>query len=510
MTIPLHHTEGRLRFGACVLDVARAVLTAPDGSEAQLRPKTLELLRLLLANAGRVVTREQLLDRVWPGVFVTDDSITQCISEIRRAMGSVGPALLRTMPRRGYILEARVEAFGSAAPSDEQPAIAVLPFRCGPGAEPWLADGIIEGIVHVLSGLDRLMVVSRGAALAVDTPDPRLAGHRLGVRYVLSGSVALAGGRLRVTTELADAETGVVLRTDNHEAPADELFALQDRIAENAAVTIAPQLRAMELARARRTPAEALTTYQRVLRALDEMRRMDRAAMLAGRALLEAAIAGDPDDSMARSYLSWWYMVWAAQGWSEDAAADARAAEATAIAALDIDPRDALALCIRGVLLGFLRQDVQAGMGLVDEAVSLRPSLALAWSFGALLRSWVGEGEAAAIWAERGVRLAPLDPLAFFHEHVMGQAQYVAGDFEASIRWSRASLARQPKHQPSLRALVAAKVAAGRLAEARVDAARLLELDPAMRVSQIAARTPLAGHVRDAFVERLHQAGLPD
>ncbi len=509
MTLPLHQPEGRLRFGACVLDVTRAVLAAPDGTEAQLRPKTLELLRLLLANAGRIVTREELLDRVWPDVFVTDDSITQCISEIRRAMGPLGSALLRTMPRRGYILEARVEA-DVAMLREEQPAIAVLPFRQGPGADPWLADGIIEGIVHVLSGLDRLLVVSRGAALAVDTPDPRLAGQRLGVRYVLSGTIAIAGGRLRVTTELADAETGTILRTDQHEAPAGDIFALQDRIAETAAATVAPQLRAIELARARRTAPEDLSTYQRVLRALDEMRRMDRDAMLAGRALLDAAIAAAPDDAMAQGYLSWWYMVWSAQGWSVDAAADARAAEAAAEAALNADPQDALALCIRGVLLGFLRQDAAAGMRLVDEAVALRPSLALAWSFGALLRSWVGEGEAAAIWAERGVRLAPLDPLAFFHEHVLGQAHYVAGDFEASIRWSRASLARQPKHLPSLRALIAAKVAAGRMDEARTRAARLLALDPSMRLSAVAARTPMLGQVRDAFIARLAQAGLPD
>lgn len=88
-----------------VLDPARGVLIGSDGQEISLRPKTFALFHHLILNAGRVVNRAELLDTIWPGVYVSDDSITQCIREIRRAVGPEGARLLRTIPKRGYILD---------------------------------------------------------------------------------------------------------------------------------------------------------------------------------------------------------------------------------------------------------------------------------------------------------------------------------------------------------------------------------------------------------------------
>ena len=97
----------RIRFSGLALDAERGVLEAADGTETTLRPKTLDLALLLLRNPGRVVSRAEILDRVWPGVFVTDDSVTQCVVELRRALGDRA-GLLKTIPKRGYVLEAEV------------------------------------------------------------------------------------------------------------------------------------------------------------------------------------------------------------------------------------------------------------------------------------------------------------------------------------------------------------------------------------------------------------------
>ncbi|MFN9969690.1 MAG: transcriptional regulator, partial [Phycisphaerae bacterium] len=99
-----------IRFGGCVLDDGRGAVSSPDGNETVLRPKTPELLRLMLRNPGRVVSRQEILDAVWPNLFVTDDSITQCVLEIRKAMRAGGTDLLKTVPRRGYLLQADVAA----------------------------------------------------------------------------------------------------------------------------------------------------------------------------------------------------------------------------------------------------------------------------------------------------------------------------------------------------------------------------------------------------------------
>ena len=181
----------KIRFGHCTLDDGRGVLLAPNGTETLLRPKTLELLRLFLRNPGRVVGRSEILDAVWPGLFVSDDSITQCVVELRRAMGEVGTALLRTVPRRGYLLQAPVmvdedqpiSALALLPPvQDDIPSIAVLPFRKfqHDPENAYFADGIVEGIVHVLSGLERLRVISRGSALAL--AERTAAGREVRVR----------------------------------------------------------------------------------------------------------------------------------------------------------------------------------------------------------------------------------------------------------------------------------------------------------------------------------------
>jgi DNA-binding winged helix-turn-helix (wHTH) protein len=133
-----------LRFGGCAFDGARGVLTDSAGNATALRPKTADLAALLLRRPRRLVTRAEILDAVWPGLFVTDDSITQCVGELRRAMGAEGPALLRTVPRRGYILEADVTAAGAlpdtaspagAAPAGGTPGFEVPPAALSPAAD---------------------------------------------------------------------------------------------------------------------------------------------------------------------------------------------------------------------------------------------------------------------------------------------------------------------------------------------------------------------------------------
>jgi DNA-binding winged helix-turn-helix (wHTH) protein len=118
------------------LDLSRAVLRGPDGAERHLRPKAFALLWHLLDNAGRLIGREDLLDALWPGLSVTDDSLTQCVSEIRQALGDRAGHVLRTVPRRGYVLLTEVtplaRGFSRAAPG------------CGAGALLRLRPGGLQ------------------------------------------------------------------------------------------------------------------------------------------------------------------------------------------------------------------------------------------------------------------------------------------------------------------------------------------------------------------------------
>lgn len=506
------------RLGGCVLDAERGVLCQGDGTETMLRPKSLELLLFLLRNRGRVVGRAELLDAVWPKVFVTDDSITQCVGEIRRAMGEGSAALLRTVPRRGYLLSPETAAVAappvtSAPRHDDRPSIAVLPFRkeYADPQEAYFVDGIIEGIVHVISGLEQILVVSRSSALAVaaTTVETRAVGRELGVRYVLYGGVRRSRARLRISTELSETETGSIIRCDHYDGEATDLFDLQDRIAERVVATLAPQVRQHELLRALRKPPASLTAYDLVLQALDQLQRLDLPAFEQAQALLRQALLADPGYALAHTTIAWLHVLRIAQGWSADIAADAKAARCAASTAMEHDPNDALAMAICGSVLGYIHHEFGPARQLLDRAVATSPSCALAWSYGAALRSWLGLDAEAVEWAEHGLRLAPQGPFTFFHEHILSQTLYGAGRLQEAITWARQSLGSNPRHSPSWRVLAASLIGSGAQAEAEAAARRVMELEPNFSLNVLAWRTPLQGAARALFVERLSRAGLP-
>jgi adenylate cyclase len=212
-----------LRFGSLVLDLDRLCLRGPAG-EIELRPKSFEVLRHLMQNPGRVLSKEELMAAIWPDVTVTDDSLTRCISEVRRAIGAEGPHIVRTVPRRGYLFDAQVSRESdlakrrpgelNASPtgkklgkveSTDSPFIVVLPFAnlSGRAEEEYFCDGITEDIITELSRFSELRVIARHSSFQYKGRDfdVRHVGRDLGVRYVLEGSVRRSGDRVRVTTQ---------------------------------------------------------------------------------------------------------------------------------------------------------------------------------------------------------------------------------------------------------------------------------------------------------------------
>jgi DNA-binding winged helix-turn-helix (wHTH) protein/tetratricopeptide (TPR) repeat protein len=158
-------STGAFEFAGFRLDPLRGSLLDPSGAEVSLRPKSFDLLRHLLINPGRVVSRDELMESVWPGVFVTDDSITQCVTEIRRAIGNKGPHLLRTLPKRGYILAADVASLSGIPPS-------LGTRQTGGNEAPAVFDNVPPRLVNftgreaALSELHRLLAPDTSAGLA--------------------------------------------------------------------------------------------------------------------------------------------------------------------------------------------------------------------------------------------------------------------------------------------------------------------------------------------------------
>src|SRR3954447_20794250 len=136
-----------LRFGAYSLDLERGCLFHA-GSEVTLRPKTFAVLRYLVQNAGRLVSKDELFAAVWPDVAVSDDALVQSVGELRRALGDDGPDLIKTIPRRGYRFEAAVSAGDSAQRGAGSPA---LPARTVPRTRIGILAAI-AGMLVLLAG----------------------------------------------------------------------------------------------------------------------------------------------------------------------------------------------------------------------------------------------------------------------------------------------------------------------------------------------------------------------
>jgi adenylate cyclase len=428
------------------------------------------------------------------------------------------PLRNRTSPVRVYALRAQTapaRLLGDAlADAEPRPSLAVLPFRMQPTdpEESYFADGIVDDIIHGLASLKELFVVSRGSTLGYGGShlDARGVGRALGVRYVLSGSVRRWGGRLRISTQLSDAETGTVIRSDQYEGSLSDLFELHARIAVNVVRTIAPHVHERELVRAMRKQPQNMNAYDLVLQALDVLYRMNYESFSRARGLLQQAIAYDPGYAPAYAYTALWYIFRVGEMGSADPDGDAAAAATHADTALDRGGDDALSLAISGHVQSYLLRQYGAGVSLLDRAIEAGPSSAMAWSMSSATRGYVGDGKTAVKHGEQGVRLSPLDARLFWHEGVLAQAHYIAGSYEEALEWARNAVARNETIRHNARTLIATLAALGRKEEAEEAAQHLLRIQPDFRLGTYAERCPFKPPTLDAWLARLRSAGLPE
>jgi adenylate cyclase len=407
-----------------------------------------------------------------------------------------------------------VAAFGDTAPGvDSRPSIAVLPFRkFAESGDSYFADGFVDNIIHALAGLKELFVISRGSTLGYRGAliDARAIGRELGVRYVLYGSVQRSGGRIRVTTELSDAETGEVIRPDHYDGNINDIFAFQDRIAEEVVKTIAPRVRDRELKRALRKHPQNMTAYELVLEALEPLYRLDYASFARARGLLQRAMTIDPSYAPAYSYAAYWHIFRIGQEWSTDFKSDVSEAARLSEVAIASDGNDATALAIYGYVQGYLKKDFNEALKFINRAIATSPSCSTAYTFSGATFCFLGDGPTSVRHSIEGLRISPLDTHVSFAEHILAQAHYVNGNLDEAIAWATRADKHNARLTSNLRTLIASYAANGRLEEARSVVRRHAEIVPAFRVSAWAARTPMQGAIRSNRIKELLAAGMPD
>ncbi|MFL1462232.1 winged helix-turn-helix domain-containing protein [Roseococcus sp. DSY-14] len=499
-----------MTIGGCVLDPGRGLLSH-GGRDVPLRPKTRALLLLLLEEAGRPVTRDAILDAIWGGLHVTDDSITQCVVELRRALGPEAWRL-KTLPRRGYLLEAPPPA--PALPRGV-PVVAVLPLRL-PVPDPALAlfaEGVVDGVVGALAARREPVVISANSTRALGGAEADLPsiGRRLGAGWIVSGQLRPHPGGLRLSLELAEAATAAVAWRRNWDLPAGPGLELEEEVAGVIAHGLAPRVEEAELRRLRARPAPGdPAAYHLLLEARALVFRLEHEAFEAGGALLRRAVALDPGFPPAHAALADWHSLRLGQSWSDDPAADLAGLEEAAAAALALDSANPRALALAGHNRAMLRRAHEKALPLFERALEAAPNDPEAWMWSVPTHSWLGRHGEALHRARRALALSPEDPLAFRAHHFMAIAHYEAGELEEAAEWGLSSRRAHGRYASNLRLTAAALAGLGRESAAREVAREAMAVDGGFRVgaaiARHAGRNPAA---REALARRWLAAGLP-
>jgi TolB-like protein len=516
-----------VRIGAFRLDFGRRELSR-DGTVVQLGSRAIDILCVLAAAKGGVVTKDEIMKRVWPGLVVDESNIQVHVSALRKALdeGKDGLRYLIAVPGRGYrfLAPARLPPNESEKeeaarqqnlPLPDRPSIVVLPFKnlSGDPEQEYFADGIVEDITTALSRMRWLFVIARNSSFAFKgrVVDAKQIGRELGVRYLLEGSVRKAMNRVRITGQLIDAATGGHLWADRFDGPLDDIFDLQDQVTASVVGAIAPKLQQAEIERVRHKPTESLDAYDYFLRGTASLYRWTREGNNEALSRFYKAIDLDPDFTTAHGMAAWCYVLRQLNGWTTDRPHELAEIIRLAERVTESGKDDAVALSFGGVALGRVIGDLEGGAALIDRALVLNPNLAAAWHASGWVRAFQRDTDVALEHVARAKRLSPLDPLMFSMHQVTAHAHYIAGRYAEAATWAEKAFREQPNLPTTIRLMAATKALSGRLEEAQKAIARGRAIDPSMRISNLKDRVgPFQPEDFARYAEALRMAGLPE
>jgi adenylate cyclase len=499
-----------ISFGAFRLDLSRRKLVRDD-QPLRLGRQPLDILCLLASANGGVVSKDELMTRLWPGRVVEEGNIHVHVSALRRALDDHGEghSYVVTVPGRGYRLVGLAGSAGAAVsaaqglPLPDKPSIAVLPFQ-NLGGDPdqeYFADGMVEEIITALSRIRWLFVIARNSSLTYkgQAVDVKQIGRELGVRYVLEGSVRKAGRRVRITAQLIEAESGAHLWADRFDGSLEDVLDLQDQVAIGVAGVIEPALQAVEIRRAMERPRNDPAAYDLYLRALRATGSWEKKDYLEALDWLSQAIKQDATYGPALALSAVYHIALSGSGWTDDPEATRQKAISLARRAVRNATDDAGTLGRAAYVLAYLGEDIDAATALVDRSLDLNPSFADGWRWSGWLRLWAGLPDVAIDHFEKSLRLNPRAPLSGTLM-AKGVAHFFARRLDQARTMLLLSLQQYPDWVPTNRFLAACYGHLGQLDEAKIIIERLRALT--------AVVLPTADNYRDPEQREFYLSGL--
>jgi TolB-like protein/tetratricopeptide (TPR) repeat protein len=451
------------------------------------------------------------------GIIVSGTAYDHLKNKLKVGFDDLGAQTLKNIaePVRAYRVAATPAVAASAPkPFSDKPSIAVLPFAnlSGDPAQEYFSDGITEDMIAGLARLHWLFVIARNSSFTFKgkAVDAKEVGTRLGVRYLLEGSVRRAGERVRIACQLIDAATGLHLWTDRFDGTLSDVFDLQDRITASVIGAIEPKLRGAEIERARRKPTDNIDAYDLFLRALALHNTLTFEDSQEALRLLGRAIELDPNYAAAYGLAAYCHMRQRTRGWVASSTTEGiRLARIAAWKGQD-DPE---ALWMAGISLAILTGESEDGLALIERSLALNPNSAGAWMASGMTRAYAGDSATAILHFERSIQLNPLDPLVYLTWYGIAFAHFAAGRYEGSSAWLDRSLRSLPSYLPALRLKIAICALQGQMDESRKCVERLLAAVPDTRLQNLRLHyEPMikSATCRDTLLDGLRKAGLPE
>lgn len=516
------------RFEDFELDPGRFELRRA-GVPVPAEPQVLSLLLLLAANAERLVSRDELAEKVWNHAGVSDATIASRIKSARRALADDGTQqrLIRTVHGRGFRFVGELRFAGTpwpesgggataagapAAAADARPSIAVLPFSADDAAGPLaiVADALADELIADLSRLRWLLVIARTSTFRFrgEAVDSAHVGEALNVRYCLTGRLRRARNEVTLSVELARTRDRAVVWAERFTAGHDELHRLRQEVLARVVAKLELHIVQQEVASARRLPGPAMDAWSAYHLGLDHMFRFNKADNAQAATYFERALALDPNFSRALSGLSFACFQDSFLQYSGHADEMARRARRLAEQALQCDPLDPFAHLNLGRSLWFERA-IPESLDRLATCIELSPNYAQAIYSRAWAEMTLGDVQGSEAHAALALRLSPLDPLRYAMLGVRAISALFDGRYADAADLAEAA-ARSPGAHKHIAVIAAvAAHADGRASQARHWIARGRQMDAGLSPAAFFRSFPFVRSPGRDLIERsLRDLGL--
>ncbi|PRY73271.1 winged helix-turn-helix domain-containing protein [Marivita geojedonensis] len=498
-----------IRLGEAGFRWRDGCLLGPDGVELPLRAKSQKMLAVLLAEQGRILSKDRLSDLIWPDTVATDESIARCISDIRKALGDDGHDIVQTFPKQGYrinvtrseaavkaspaprrmavlasvgalaalvllavyVFNARPQEAGSeiagVTPTELREAVAIIPFSASNETDRFLAAGLSDDLEIHLAEMSGIKIVAQVQSDGVENTTPNLldTARLLDARYLVHGSVRQLEDNVSLSVRLIDGIDGSTIWADRHEGSRAGLMTFRDDLPEALLAAMSVTLSERDRQRLALTDTEDPEAFEEVMHARREISTFTYEGSLAAERHLLRAVAGDPAYARAYAELASAYAIRLENDWSVISDADSEKAFFFAERALELDP----GLWFAHYALGRLHSvapggDTEAALTHLREAMSLQPDNDDPRAYFAIVLAMSGDLEDGLAIFD-GIMATHPQPPFWYH---LGQAnilQHLGRNVEAETAILRC-LEQMPNSPYCLRLQIAILARLGRLDDA--------------------------------------------